>query len=90
VKETHTHLDGNAAAGLLAQAFSADMTTAMLTCATCGKTGALATGRLYPAGPALVLRCIVCDSVLMRMAELPGRVMFEAGGVRRMMLIDAS
>ncbi|MFL5826045.1 MAG: DUF6510 family protein [Thermoleophilaceae bacterium] len=88
--ETHTHLDGNAAAGLLAQAFSADMTTAMCTCAACGRTNALASARLYPAGPGHVLRCVVCESVLMRMAELPGRVMFDAAGVRRMMLSDAS
>lgn len=88
--ETQTYLDGNAAAGLLAQVFRMDMTSVICTCGTCGSTNALATARLYPAGPAHVLRCTVCDSVVMRMAELPGRILLDTSGARHMQFSDAS
>ncbi|HEX8854621.1 MAG TPA: DUF6510 family protein [Thermoleophilaceae bacterium] len=88
--ETQRHLDGNAVAGLLAQVFNADMTSAMCTCGTCGNTSPLAMAMVYPGGPAHVLRCAVCDSVVMKMAELPGRIVLEASGVMRMQFSDAS
>ena len=34
-------LDGNAAAGLLRELFAFEMTTALGTCANCGKTGSI-------------------------------------------------
>jgi hypothetical protein len=35
------HLDGNAAAGLLAEVFTVEATTAVVTCAGCGASGPL-------------------------------------------------
>ena len=56
-------LDGNAAAGDLADVFAFDVTTAMVTCAVCRHTQAVATLRTYLRVPGMVLRCASCDAV---------------------------
>jgi hypothetical protein len=58
-------LDGNAIAGLLADVFGAEMTTAVGTCAGCGASGAVATFAVYTRAPGTVARCRTCESVLM-------------------------
>jgi hypothetical protein len=57
-------LDGNAIAGLLADVFGEEMTTATGTCATCGTSGEVATFSVFTRAPGVVVRCRVCDSVL--------------------------
>jgi hypothetical protein len=58
-------LDGNAIAGLLADVFGEEMTTATGTCATCGTSGEVATFAVYTRAPGTVARCPGCASVLM-------------------------
>jgi hypothetical protein len=65
-------LDGNAYAGLLAELFGAEMTTAERTCGTCGQRSAAGALRAYR-GAGVVLRCSFCGDLAMRIAELPGR-----------------
>jgi hypothetical protein len=78
-----TMLDGNAAAGELAQVFSVDITSVQSTCANCGSTGALGAAHLFN-GPGYVLRCTVCGCVLLRLVTAPGRIFIELTGIRLM------
>jgi hypothetical protein len=64
-------LDGNAAAGLLQEIFVFDITTALVECAGCSATAAVAALRLYAAPMGAVLRCSHCDRVLIRAASTP-------------------
>jgi hypothetical protein len=58
-------LDGNAIAGLLADVFGEEMTTAIGTCAACGASGEVATFAVFTRAPGTVARCRACASVLM-------------------------
>lgn len=78
---TH-HLDGNAAAGPLAELFALDVTAALLTCAGCGAEGPLAGAHLYSDAPALVLRCPGCEGVVLRYASGGGRIRLDMSGTR--------
>jgi predicted RNA-binding Zn-ribbon protein involved in translation (DUF1610 family) len=56
-------LDGNAAAGLLAEVFGgAEVTSAVRGCGSCGQEHAVGKHRLYR-GAGLVLRCPACGDV---------------------------
>jgi hypothetical protein len=73
-------LDGNAAAGMLAEVFMMDATTAVVTCAGCGASGPIATTVVYASEMGLVLRCSSCSQVLIRAAELRTRVVVDMRG----------
>ena len=62
-------LDGNAAAGDPADVFAFDVTTAIVTCATCHHTHAVATLHAYLQAPGTVLRCSSCDAVQIRLVR---------------------
>jgi hypothetical protein len=64
---TATWLDGNAIAGLLAELFGTDMTTADRGCASCGAHRAIGAHRLYR-GAGMVLRCPACGDLAMTIA----------------------
>jgi hypothetical protein len=74
-------LDGNAAAGLLGQVFAVEATTAIVTCASCGASGAVGTVHVYDRGPGTILRCPACSAVLMRFAEIRGRLFSDLRGI---------
>jgi hypothetical protein len=59
------HTDGNELAGLMSEIFAADVTSMPATCGHCGRTGALATYRVYH-GAGLVARCPSCDAAALR------------------------
>jgi hypothetical protein len=75
-------LYGNAAAGVLAEVFTAEATSAEVTCAGCGARGAIGTVLVYEGGPGTVLRCPACDAVLMRFARVRGRLVADLRGAR--------
>jgi ribosomal protein S27E len=75
-------LDGNAAAGPLAELFSVDLTTAVVTCEGCGHHGPLAGHNLYLHAPALVLRCPSCTAVVLRYGSGGGRLRLDLTGTR--------
>jgi hypothetical protein len=58
-------LDGNAIAGLLADVFGEEMTTATGTCAACGASGEVATFAVFTRAPGTVARCPACAAVVM-------------------------
>jgi hypothetical protein len=75
-------LDGNAAAGPLAEIFTAEMTLAVSTCAACGDARPVAELRAYLQAPGLVLRCAACHAVELRLVRAPGRAWLDARGIR--------
>jgi hypothetical protein len=74
-------LDGNAIAGPLHEAFGAEMTAALGTCAGCGATAPLAEAVVYIRGPGTVARCRSCDSVLMVLVTIRGHTCVDLRGL---------
>lgn len=64
-------LDGNAAAGLLAEIFVLEMSSAQSTCAHCGRTWPLGALLLYGGQIGAILRCPSCDYVQLRIVRVP-------------------
>lgn len=65
-------LDGNAIAGLLFEAFGAEMTTATGICAGCGASAQVAEFDVYLRGPGTVARCRSCRNVLLVVVTIHG------------------
>ncbi|OBH65003.1 hypothetical protein A5685_19955 [Mycobacterium colombiense] len=76
------HVDGNAAAGAFAEVLGFDVTTAMLTCGKCCRTGAFAESHVYQRGPGIVVRCACCGDVLARLAQTPTDVWLDFRGAQ--------
>lgn len=83
-------LDGNAAAGALQAIFPFEMTLAEVTCAGCGATNVIGAIAAYMHGMGTVLRCPVCDNVLIRVAHVKGRYWLDMRGVRALQITEAS
>jgi hypothetical protein len=82
--EQDLRLDGNAAAGILSEVFTAEMTSATGTCASCGATNALGAAQLYAQAPGAVLRCPSCTAMLMCVVRFPeGGMVVDLSGVQR-------
>ena len=77
-------LDGNALAGSLAEIFAGDLTSAVFVCAGCGGAGAIATLRVYPAGPGDVARCPGCTDVVLRIVRIRDRTVLDLRGAVRL------
>jgi ribosomal protein S27E len=78
--DADTRLDGNAAAGLMAEVFAFDATTAMVRCAGCGHADPIGAAIVYADAPGVVVRCRGCSGVLMRFAEIRDHVMVDMRG----------
>ena len=80
--ENDLHLDGNAAAGPLAEIFGREMTTADAVCAGCGAEEPV--GRLlgFGHGMGIILRCPACDTALIRLARIRGEYWLDIRGAR--------
>jgi hypothetical protein len=63
-------LDGNAIGGMLMELFGTEMTTAVGTCGVCGTVGQVAEMAVYHPKLGTVVRCRVCDNVLMVFVEV--------------------
>lgn len=74
-------VDGNAAAGELRSVFCMDVTDADGQCATCGNVASLAQSRVYAFEPGIVLRCVVCEHPLIRIARGTGRTWLDVSGL---------
>jgi Family of unknown function (DUF6510) len=79
-------LDGNAMAGDLREIFAVDVTAAIVTCAGCGRAGAVATLHLWGPAPGLVARCPQCQDVVLRLVRTPDRVVLDLRGAVRLEL----
>ncbi len=78
--EDTRHLDGNAAAGTLADWFGTDMTAEPAECAHCGKVAEFATLIAFVDAPGLVLRCSSCGGVVIRVVDTPHGSFLDARG----------
>jgi hypothetical protein len=75
-------LDGNAAAGNLQEIFPFEMTLVQATCTGCGTTNVIGALAAYMHGMGTVVRCPVCDNVLIRVAQVKRRYWLDMRGVR--------
>jgi hypothetical protein len=82
VTDVDQRLDGNAAAGLLAEIFSFDITTAVTVCAGCGLSGPVAKLLLYAVEMGAILRCPGCDTALIRASHLRDTYWLDLSGTR--------
>jgi MinD superfamily P-loop ATPase len=82
-------LDGNAAAGVLREVLAVDPTTAMSTCAHCGKAAPLGAHLVYADAPAMVIRCPGCMQVVIRCASDAAGMRLEMTGVRLLWMPSA-
>jgi hypothetical protein len=85
-------LDGNAAAGLFQDVFVHELTAARGECATCGAVGEMGAQHLYMTSrsPGAVVRCHVCESVLMVLVHAGGRFRLGLRGLAWMEMQDAA
>ena len=74
-------LDGNAIGGMLIELFGAEMTTAVGTCGSCGTRGQVAEMAVYRPKLGAVVRCRVCDNVLMVFVEVRGVTCVDLRGL---------
>ncbi|NUS57574.1 MAG: hypothetical protein HOV66_22360 [Streptomycetaceae bacterium] len=72
--------DGNVLAGPLAEVFAVDVTAAVGRCTGCGRTGPVATLRVYTRAPGLVARCPGCGQVVMRLVRGPDAAWLDLRG----------
>ena len=72
--------DGNVSAGPLAAAFGADMTDVPGKCAHCGAVHVVAELRAYTRAPGTVLRCPVCNGIILRIVETDDATYVDARG----------
>jgi hypothetical protein len=83
-------LDGNAAAGLLAEIFAFEMTSAESTCAHCGRTEPLGNLMVYGRQIGTVMRCPTCEQVQMRIVYIPergGQYCIDMQGIRLLRIV---
>ncbi len=64
--ERDTRLDGNVAAGLLAEVFCREPSTMVIVCAGCGAVGPVGSLMAYGLEMGAILRCPVCDTAVLR------------------------
>jgi hypothetical protein len=74
-------LDGNAVAGLLQEVFALEMTSAIGTCANCGRAEAVGATHVFR-GAGIVLRCSACDNPLVKIVRGDTRLWIGFPGVR--------
>jgi Family of unknown function (DUF6510) len=83
-------LDGNAVGGLLGELFARDMTVAELSCGGCGARSVLGAIPAYGGSMGAVLRCVHCDTVLLRLSHTPAGLWLDLTGTRTLFIAAAS
>jgi Family of unknown function (DUF6510) len=79
--------DGNALAGPVGDLFRVDLTAAVGRCTNCGRAGPMAEVRVFHHAPGVVARCPVCDQVLLRLVQGPGRAWLDLRGLAYLQLL---
>jgi Zn finger protein HypA/HybF involved in hydrogenase expression len=79
--EQDLKLDGNAAAGMLRELFTFELTTARGRCDNCGAVAEVGAVFVYANAPGIVLRCPQCESVLLRVSANGGRYWVDMRGL---------
>lgn len=84
-----TMLDGNAAAGVLADVFGRDLTGAEARCAGCGATGPLAAALTLVGDQGVVVRCRDCDEVLLTVVRAEASCWVSMRGLAAIRITNA-
>ena len=74
-------VDGNAIGGLLLEVCGTEMTAAPGRCGRCGTVGQVAEFAVYRPGLGTVVRCRVCDNVLMGFTRVRGITCVDLQGL---------
>ena len=90
MSDTGPWTDGNALAGHAHDLFRVDLTTAIGRCCRCGRTAPMAEVRVFDHAPGMVARCPVCDQVLLRLVQGPGRTWLDVRGLTYLQLPAAA
>ena len=77
------HLDGNGVAGLLAEAFGADVTTEPRGCQSCRTVSTVGQHRAYISA-GVVLRCPACGDIAAQVVTLADRFVVRLHGEWRL------
>jgi hypothetical protein len=72
--------DGNALAGALSEVFTAEVTTGVVRCRSCGRSSVVAELAVYGPDPGLVARCPGCSDALLRFVRTPDAVWLDLSG----------
>ncbi len=88
-EQVYSTLDGNAAGGLLREAFAFDVTQARTTCAVCARMVPMAELRLYAIELGAVLRCPSCDEAVVRIARTPRGLWLDLRGAATVVAVSA-
>lgn len=81
-------LDGNAAAGVLREIFSRDVTAAVATCAGCGAAHAVGALLEYGQAMGVILRCPTCEKTMLRLTHARGWLRLDPSGISLLALND--
>jgi hypothetical protein len=81
MKDNDLRLDGNAAGGLLNEIFPFEMTIAEATCRGCGTKKPFGEVMFYRHGMGAILRCLGCDTALIRIAHVRGCYRLDLSGI---------
>ena len=82
-------LDGNAAAGVLAEVFTFEITTARTACVHCGASGEVGAQMAYVSEIGTVVRCSSCEGTLIRIVRQldgPQRYWLDLKGIEYLQL----
>jgi len=80
-------VDGNAVAGLLQEVFAVEMTVVRSTCGSCGAVEPVGALTVYTRCPGVVVRCLHCEAVLIRIVRSDGRRWLDLSGLRSLELL---
>lgn len=75
-------LDGNAAAGPLAEIFGREMTMAAAVCGGCGTDAPVGSLMAYDPGLGIILRCSTCDTAVLRVSRVRSGYWVDVRGAR--------
>jgi len=75
------NLDGNAAAGVLREVFTEEMTTSECRCESCHRLSALGQLLMYGGAMGVVLRCPRCTAIVLRVTSARRGWFVEMRGV---------
>ena len=81
MKDDELRLDGNAAGGLLNEIFPFEMTAAEATCVVCCIMKPVGELMLYRHGMGAILRCVGCDTALIRITHIRGCYRLDLSGM---------
>jgi hypothetical protein len=81
MNDSDLRLDGNAAAGLLAEVFAFDATTAEAVCSGCGAVGPAGALAVYGLAMGAILRCPTCDNAVVRISRVKSGYWLDLRGM---------